>query len=195
MIRKELEMELIKADTEERLSNIKNLYLASFPKEELKPFSMLIENSKAGKGDLFCIEENNKFLGHALVAYYKDMVLLDYFAVDENKRGEGIGGKAIALLLEKYADKRFFLEAETLSVPCGNIEQRRRRMNFYQRSGMVYNGLLVEVRGVAMDVLVPKKSDLTKVIIDFEEYREFYRNVFGEDIYMQVKLLEKRDIY
>lgn len=178
-------MELVVANTEEKLEKIKELYLKSFPEEELKPFSLLIEKSREGLGEMLCIEEDGEFKGHALMALYKDLALLDYFAICEDKRGCGIGGKVLALLQERYADKRFLLEAETLSVPCDNKKQRQRRMNFYHRCGMVEDGMLVEVRGVAMDVLVPKEK------VSFEEYCDLYRNVFGEEIYRQVKLLKK----
>ena len=177
-------MRLFNAETQKQLDEIKELYLKSFPEEELKPFEMLIDNSKCGKGELLYIEKDNEFAGHVLMATDKDLALLDYFAVAENKRGCGTGSEVMAMLQKRYADKKFFLEVETLSVPCDNLEQRQRRLNFYHRCGMKEAGFLVEVRGVAMDVLTHTAD------ISFDDYSNLYRNLFGEEIFKQVKLLK-----
>lgn len=177
-------MKLLIADTKEKLDKIEALYLKSFPKEELKPFSLLLEKSREGKGEMLYIEKNGEFAGHALMAVCDNMALLDYFAIDENKRGQGLGSEALELIKKRYEDKLFFLEAESLKVPCDNREQRERRIKFYRNCGMVENGTFVEVRGVAMEVFVPEKK------ISFEQYKELYRKVYGEEICSQVKLLK-----
>lgn len=182
-------MQLSTASTEEQLGKVKELYLKSFPEEELKPFSMLVENSKMRVCEILYIEEDGEFLGIAIMALYQDMVLLDYFAIDDDKRGNGIGGRALALLLKRYKGKRFFLEAECLEVPCDNLEQRERRMKFYHRCGMEYNGIRAKVRGVVLDVLTPKMELNQTGGLSGEEYLNLYRNVYGEEIYNQIKLI------
>lgn len=66
----------------------------------------------------------------------KTLHFLIILQVAENKRGCGTGSEVMAMLQKRYADKKFFLEVETLSVPCDNLEQRQRRLNFYHRCGM-----------------------------------------------------------
>ena len=56
--------------------------------------------------------DTGDFLGLAITILYKDIVLLDYFAVDDNQRNNGAGSSALRMLLERYLGKRFLLEIE-----------------------------------------------------------------------------------
>ena len=51
-------------------------------------------------------------MGLAITASDGELVLLDYFAVDPSKRGQGAGSEALQLLLALYNDRQFFLEIE-----------------------------------------------------------------------------------
>ena len=72
--------------------------------------------------------------GHTIL--YKDIVLLDYFAVDDNQRNNGAGSSALRMLLERYLGKRFLLEIEAPDIPSENTPERIRRKAFYLRNGM-----------------------------------------------------------
>lgn len=173
-------MELVAADGQ-LLEKIEGLYSRSFPEEEKKPYDIMVKNSRQGKGEMLAIMEDGRFLGHALTAFCEDLVLLDYFAVEDDLRGQGVGGRALSLLKERYADRRFFLEVESTQVACDNMEQRIRRKRFYHDNGMKDGGLTVNVRGVVMEVLVADRG------LTFDEYRGLYRHAFGEAIYRQVR--------
>ena len=84
-------MKIVKATDERRLELIENLYMRAFPKSERKPFELMVEKQAEGTMELLSIEDENVFLGLAIFAHDKDIALLDYFAISDEFRGQGIG--------------------------------------------------------------------------------------------------------
>lgn len=156
------------------LKCLEELYMTAFPEIERKPLSLLLEKADEGLMELLNIEEDDgTFLGLAIMIYYGDLVLLDYFAIAKERRGGGIGSEALQLLMGRYRDKRFFLEIETPSEEASNAEQRERRKAFYIRNGMVQLDYEVDCFGTNMLILT-NGSRLT-----YEEYYELYVSTFG----------------
>lgn len=149
------------------------VYRSSFPAGERKPFLMLIKNRRAGFTELLSIEnEEGKFRGLVITVHFRDMVLLDYFAVVDGERGKGIGKNVLEMVQKRYSGKRFFLEYESVNEPCGNLEQRKRRQAFYLRNHMTPMDYEVSVFGGQMAVAGYGCE------ISFEEYRELYAELF-----------------
>ena len=179
-------MELVKAVTKNERDNIKELYLKAFPKEERKPFSLIVEKQAEGGADMFSIEENGQFAGLAIPAYNDDIVLLVFFAISDTMRGKGCGSKALKLIMDKYRGKRFILEIEDTNAPAPNSDQRIRRKNFYIKNGLINTGLMADVMGVEMEVLGNTNS------ITFDEYWNVYNKAFGSEISKQIKKVKER---
>ncbi len=165
---------ILKNADKKDLYRIKALYEEAFPANERKPFSVLENNRRRGMTDILAIYDG-EFLGLVITAGYKDMVLIDYFAVDEGKRGGGIGGRAIELIRQRYAGKRVFLEIELPDVSFANNEQRVRRKGFYLRNGLKDSGIAVNVYNTDMELLVFSEN------ISFEEYEALYKEAMGEE--------------
>lgn len=132
---------------------IKRLYKKAFPKYERKPFSVIRAMNRSGASDAWIIEERGRFSGFALTMNDSDLVLLDYFAISDKKRGNGLGGKALQILQEKYADRRFFLEIESVYMEADNLEERCRRKHFYLKNGMTEMNVMAKVWGTEMELL------------------------------------------
>lgn len=81
------------------------------------------------------------------------MAYLFFFAVDEERRGKGLGSAALAALKERYAGKRLFLARERLDEPCDNLDQRMRRHAFYLRNGFADLPLHIQEGSVVYDVM------------------------------------------
>ena len=64
-----------------RLDEVHALYETAFPASEKKPFSMIVSGQGTGLVEILSLEENNRFLGLAIMAKAGDRVLLDYFAI------------------------------------------------------------------------------------------------------------------
>ena len=166
-------MKFVKATDEKRLKLIEDLYMRAFPKSERKPFKLMIQKQAEGTMELLSIEEENAFLGLAIFAHDKDIALLDYFAISDDLRGQGIGSRAIKALQKIYAGKRFVLEIETTKKPCDDLEMRQHRKAFYLRNGLHTMDFDVNLFGVEMEVLSNGEY------LNFDEYLDVYKNACG----------------
>ena len=119
-----------------RLDEVHALYETAFPASEKKPFSMIVSGQGTGLVEILSLEENNRFLGLAIMAKAGDRVLLDYFAIADEVRGHGAGSAALQALRERYQGMRIIIEIE--STKCEDEEElalRTRRKKFYLRNG------------------------------------------------------------
>ena len=125
--------------------------------------------------------ENGQFLGLAITIQHNDIVLLDYFAIEENMRGMGMGSQALTSLFARYPGKRVMLEIERSDIPCDNQEQRTRRKAFYLRCGMAPMPYLVNLFGVEMEILTKDCR------VDYDEYHSIFCHVFSPTLAKNVQ--------
>lgn len=177
-------MRITKATTETALANIERLYLQAFPAVERKPWELLLKKQAEGTMELFSLEdEDGSFLGLAIMAYDQDLVLLDYFAVSGERRGQGIGSTAIKTLQEFFKEKRFVLEIESTKHPSEDLEIRKSRKSFYLRNGLHPMDFDVNLFGVEMEILSNCES------LDYEEYLNIYVNACGPEYADKISLI------
>ena len=179
-------MELIKAETIEHYHKIRELYQSSFPKCEKKPFRLIKYKQKQGMADMWYIAQDGEFTGLAITLHTSEMVLLDYFAVSQNKRNSGMGGMALCMLQNYYSDKKFFLEIESPAIPSQNQQQREKRKKFYLNHGMREMGILADVFGTEMELL-GYHCNMT-----FEEYVSVYKDVYGDEKAANIRRLSEK---
>lgn len=160
---------------------IRTLYLEAFPKYERKPLGLIWLTQRRGLSHVWCIEEAGVFVGLAITLNVKDLVLLDYFAIDKKRRGGGLGTKSLRMLQKHYKGKRFFLEIESVYEKASNLAERKRRKAFYLANGMTEMNVLVNLFGTNMELL----GDGCKV--DFKSYYSVYEKAFGKAIAQNVK--------
>ena len=174
-----MEICLTSADTNKQLAQIKKLYKESFPRNERKPFFLILKKRKQGYADIISIKaadksaEDERILGEAIIVKNGDIALLDYFAISPDFRGRGIGSQALKLLQKRYGNCRFILEIESTFHPAPDAEQRTNRKNFYLRGGMGCMDYLISLFGVEMEIMTYGCE------VAFEEYYAFYETTFG----------------
>lgn len=152
---------------------IKKLYMKAFPLNERKPFKLIKHKAAGSETDVWMLDEDGEFFGLAITMNAHDLVLLDYFAIHEKKRGGGYGSRALKVLQEQYAGKRFFLEIESVYEEAEDLEVRKRRKNFYLCNGLTEIGIMAKLFGVNMELLGFGCK------VSFEEYRGLYRQIYG----------------
>lgn len=153
---------------------IYRLYKTAFPRNEQKPFSMIVKMTRSGKSDTWYCSNNGKFIGLAITINGDDTILLDYFATDKQARNHGYGSILLQALITKYSPKTLFLEIETVFEDSVDLELRKRRKQFYLRNGLTEMGVMVYLFGVKMELLTSNQS------MSFEEYRNFYKYNYNE---------------
>lgn len=159
----------------QQMPQIKRLYKRAFPRNERKPFFIILRNQKQGNMEILSLNDGN-FAGLCITMFYQDLVLLDYFAIDENIRGKGYGREALVHLRRRYQGKRFFLEIEQPEDGADNNEERIRRKRFYLENGFSETGIVVNLFGVTMELLCYDCK------LTFEEYYELYEYNLGDFI-------------
>ena len=144
-------IELKQVFSGKRLEEVHALYETAFPACEKKPFSMITAGQETGLVEILAIEENNGFLGLAIMAKAGDRVLLDYFAIADQARGHGVGSAALRALRGKYQGMRLIIEIE--STKCVDEEElflRTRRKKFYLRNGFTMLPYDIDLWGTEM---------------------------------------------
>lgn len=149
------------------------LYLSAFPASERKPFSIIAKMYREGRTDVWRICLQDRMVGMATTIQGGGLVLLDYFAVDGRFRGQGIGSRALQMLLQRYAHAGLFVEIESTLESGPDLAQRLRRKQFYLRGGMLPLDVEAEVFGVNMELLGSRCK------LNFEDYRGFYREHYN----------------
>ncbi len=151
-----------------------HLYQDAFPREEKKPFSMIVSMWKKGKTDVWYCEDDGAFVGLVITINGPDIILLDYLAVVEKRRGRGYGSDILKAMRQIYEGKKLFLEIEIVDEEAENYEERKRRKQFYLRNDMSEMKVYIKLFGVDMELLGFDCS------FSFKEYHEFYRTNYNE---------------
>lgn len=159
--------------TEETKDYLKALYEEAFPIEERRLFSLLEQEVEQGFMELLVMEVDNVPSGLVFTSFQGELALLEFLAIDEKKRGQGLGSQVLSLLKERYKEKRFFLEIETPMMD-NNTDIRYRREQFYIQNGFLPIGVFVLFQGVKMKLLSLYGEKVT-----FEEYKEHYEKTVG----------------
>lgn len=155
---------------------IEKLYEESFPKEERKPFSLLIKLRKKKKASLLVIHDQEKEcpIGLAFMLLGQDKVLCDYLAVMPKFQSMGYGTNVLSVLRDRYLGKCILGEVEPLDINALNYKQRVRRMKFYLQNGVKEAGILIYFYGCELQVMYLGDCKIT-----FEEYMKFQESIVG----------------
>ena len=153
---------------------IYKLYRAAFPRAERKPFSTIVNKYRQGVFDVWCICRGGKFSGIATTINHGDLILIDYLAVLPQYRSQGIGSATLQLLKEKYHGKDLLLEIESVYEDHPEKALRLRRKAFYLRCGMMPMGVMINLFGVAMELMSFGRT------VTFQEYLRIYTDSTGQ---------------
>jgi ribosomal protein S18 acetylase RimI-like enzyme len=143
-----------------KLSQIRKIYLASFPPSEREPFSALAADIRRGRASVWAAlgDGGVQGFGITLALPIQGTAYLAYLAVDPTRRGMGVGGRLFRTILEMSAapgeGPALVWEVERPEPDATPEDPKRRRIAFYQRHG----GMLLEkVRDFRMPDLAPRK--------------------------------------
>ena len=156
-----------------------------FPAEELRPewtFRNMLSTGACRFYGLFRGERLAAY-GDVVKGYGSD--LLDFFAVMPELRGTGVGTAALRALAKMSGE--LILEVESPgAAPNGETELlRRRRIEFYKRSGALETG--VSGRALGVEFLIHYMGDRREFTLLGDELREIYRTLYpGLDVDKEV---------
>ena len=149
-----------------------SLYLRAFPDAERKPIRRILKMYRRGTEKVWAIGLDGKFAGLVMTMESPDLVQLDYLAVCQKERNNGLGAQALRLLRDQLEGRPMFAEIEDADQPGPDQELRRRRRGFYLRCGLEPLGIRAEVYDVRMELL-GWDCEMT-----FDDYIAFYRDYY-----------------
>lgn len=134
-------------------TEMKEIYLESFPKRERKPFFALRYSIKKKKAMVMTATENKQLLGFAVLIPYQDMVMVDYLAVSSKIRSQGAGSCILKTICQHFADKKIVLLIERLDDAADNQKQRIARRKFYLKNGFTSSAIFITGASGEMEIL------------------------------------------
>lgn len=163
---------------------LKRLYKQAFPWYERKPWALLEQTCARGQAELLAVSQGRRqkaanFCGLAICMFWRDIVLLDYLAVEPKMRSLGLGGQIMPLLQQRYPDKRLLLESERPGAPHTNLTDCQRRLRFYQKCGLQDTGVTVRLYITDYLLLWSPGAAANGQPPVFADYRDLYNGLFG----------------
>ncbi len=154
--------------------------IKDFPKSELKPFRHIKRLYDEGKYMGYVFYENEEFLAYAFMTIVpnESISLLDYFAVDINKRGLGIGSKCLKLL-KTIGKEIIIVESEDpqFAKTPDELNTRIKRINFYKNNGLYASDITTEVYGVEYRIFALLADE--NVAIDNEQTASVTKRLYN----------------
>lgn len=133
-------MDLVYIDSSEFKEKVYTDYLAIFPEDERKPIEWLETSFQKGYIEFIKIIEKDNLVGFMILQKVQEngYLGLDYFAILPAYRNQGLGSKALEMLIQKETRKKgIFVEIEKVGLGKNETEneQREKRQRFYQKLG------------------------------------------------------------
>lgn len=132
---------------------VKDLYKSAFPKDERAPFPLLAHKAKMGRAEFLIAFDGDRFVGLAYMVCSDGFAYLFYLAVDKSLRAKGYGSAILSALKKRYSDKTLFLALEELDEAAPNINERKRRREFYEKNGFTGIPYKLKEASVIYDVM------------------------------------------
>lgn len=154
---------------------VENLIKSSFPPDEQEPMERLLDLAQRPMVNFWAYYDDENFCGMIYVVDSKETLFILYLAVPAELRSKGYGAKIVEDVRKQFGGKNIVLHVEdpTEVEDKNKVEQRIRRIKFYNRLGFKDTGYRV-------------KSDITTffLISTEEEFRiSTYMNLMKEYSY------------
>lgn len=158
----------------EQIIEIYTTYMEKdFPAQELKPLNIILTALDQGEYECFGLMKSERLVGYVCMKKQETNFLIDYLAIVPEHRVSGLGGELLGLLRTylSHADSIVF-EAED---PEGAKDEkdyaiRMKRVQFYEKNGLVNTGVRVWCFGVPYIIL----EMITKEKHSEDEIRKIY---------------------
>ena len=148
-----------------------------FPVDEIKPLDMIRQLWNMDVYECYTLSDEDEMLGYAFFVRRERDYLLDYLAIAEEHRNEGLGTLFLRQLKDCIQEANWIV-GEVEDPDRAKDEEtralRERRMQFYLRSGCLRTEITAKVFGVHFRILeVPTATEHTA-----EEIRTVYTGLY-----------------
>lgn len=160
--------EMIEADNAWDMSQTRMLYEGKVPMMEKKPFRLFIDKRAQGRLEVKVFkDEKGLFAAFAIALIYADIVLIDYFEVADDYKGNGSEEEMLEKLKDILPGARMVLVGSQSG--SGSCE-------FYEPTGYKKADFCLGLGDIKQDVyILPDEIDN----VTFEEISKVYENIYG----------------
>lgn len=148
---------------------VKEIYLASFPKEERMPYLLMLVLSKMPTTEFLSFHEKGQVCGFAYLAMVDHIVFIMFLAVDPPLRSQGYGSRILDEIQKRYPRHKIIVSIERCDEAAENREQRLQRKKFYLKNGYAETGYYIELSHVKQEVIIKNGE------FDPEEFSGFFK--------------------
>lgn len=162
-----------------------------FPGSELKPLDRILKGMKKGTYESvgFYDSETKELLAYAVLVKTGADLLLDYFAVTEEYRDQGIGGAFLKRIARGYQNAGSLIAEVEDPDFARNEEERKlqnRRIQFYLRNGFVDTGVKTTLFGVEFMIMESAENGTHSQDKIKEIYKTHYRKILPWILYWRM---------
>lgn len=165
-------------------SQLKELFISAFPKQERPPFAMIENLSKIKSNDFYAVLNDTEFAGLVFINTFEDILGIQYLAIDESKRDQGIGSKILDKLKVEYPNFKINIAMEKLDAKALNNDQRIARKKFYLKNEFKSYQVFVNEFDVVYELLSFGGE------VNFQDYLKLSNNFWDRDVSEIVKKYE-----
>lgn len=184
-----LEMKTLQKDA---ITRIYEAHLCQdFAKDEVKPLEHILERVDSEDYECYGFFESHQLVGYMFFSGSKEstLLLLDYFAVVNGKRGMGYGSQMIQYVKSLQYNKDGIVveiahpdSAKSLE----DYEMRKKRESFYLKNGLEVTTVQSRVNGVHFEILFFKKPDGKGTVHIANQLQSLYDDLLGNKIKYQI---------
>ncbi len=149
------------------MNDLVSIYTEALVLAEQKPGFILQRMLENENYYFYVLTDESKTLGFAIIysPNYSDYCLLEYMAIDNKYRNQGIGGDIFDRLSKIFDNKSMLIEIDSPYQESADQNIRKKRMQFYERHGGLYieglNYILpLECSGIVPEMLLLIKSNI-----------------------------------
>ena len=178
------------------LKQVRDLYgtqlRKDFPPDEIKPLSAIERAMGQGQYVSYGAVKGGEILSYAFFIRLKEetgpFALLDYFAVREDMRDQGLGGRFLKELsqgpLAGMSDVLVEVDDPAFAPDEKELAVRNRRLRFYRSNGLKDTGVTAVVFGVEFLILrMPSEGPMPSPRETGRRYAALYQAVMPPHIY------------
>lgn len=168
------------------------IYRVSFPLSEQKSYEELLCMGSLPSYTIFTAKNDEETLGFCIMFHNSevDFYLLEYMAIDTQKRSLGLGSKlfltSLEYLVQQYGLKPLLIEIDSPEKPSNEQYIRQKREQFYRKLGCK--------KIDPFDYILPLKSDETPPPMELLVYHPHLTELSKEHLKRWLEILYT-DVY
>ena len=162
-----------------------NHMVSDFPKNELKPLSIILQSINLGFYKCLGVFDEDIIEGYVFLVKLNNTYLIDYIAIFPELRNMGVGSNLLTLINEYLTTADYIIGEVEDPAYTEDKEQKilqKRRLGFYLRNNCIDTGLRVECFGVNYIILTSDTqiNNINKDAI-WDMYSDFYKRFLTDD--------------